>query len=207
MINKRNKSYILCIICAVAVGLLAFLYFSKNIDCLKGIYEFAKDTNIKDIVNIVAIMSGVSGILVGAASIRISNMGAVKEYFQQGDAAEHTKARKQIYYKMEQNITIDKNDLAAADVVSFFHFWGAMVKKKYLPLWVFDSASGYAVVRLYEGLEEMISERRKDNPRYGEYFEWLYHKVKGRIPDPLIYAPKSSPAVQALEETSFFTVT
>lgn len=53
-----------------------------------------------------------------------------------------------------------------------------MVKKKYLPLGVFESASGYAVIRLYEGLQEMIEERRKDNEKYGEYFEWLYYKIK-----------------------------
>ena len=46
-----------------------------------------------------------------------------------------------------------------------------MVKKKYLPFWVFKSASGYAVIRLYEGLQEMIEIRRVDNPEYAEYFE------------------------------------
>ena len=50
------------------------------------------------------------------------------------------------------------------------------IKKKYLPFWVFKSASGHAVIRLYEGLREMIEIRRVDNPEYAEYFEWIYRK-------------------------------
>ena len=150
MINKRNNSYKICIVCVMSIVILVFLYFCKKIDYLKIIYKFAKETKIKDVVNIVAILSGISGVLIGVASIRISNMGAVKEYFQQGDSLEN---------------------VAAGSIISFFHFWGIMVKKKYLPLWVFESASGYAVIRLYEGLQEMIEERRKDNEKYGEYFE------------------------------------
>lgn len=180
MINKRNKSYIFCLICLLAVGFLIFLNFNPDADCLKAIFGFAQATKIKDVVNIVAILSGISGILVGAASIRISNLGAVKEYFQQGDTAEFIEARRKIYSKIDRNIKIDKNDVDAASIVSFFHFWGLMVKKKYLPIWVFESSSGQAVVRLYEGLHSMIMERRKDNPMYGEYFEWLYKKVKRR---------------------------
>lgn len=205
MINKKNKSYKFCVICLVSVCLLAFLYLGEKIDGLNVICEHLKKTKIKDIVNIVAILSGVSGILVGTASIRISNMGAVKEYFQQGDNKENAEARKEIYHKINNNIRIDKNDVAAASVVSFFHFWGAMVKKHYLPVWVFDSASGYAVIKLYEGLQEMIEERRKDNSKYGEYFEWLYYKIKGRTKENVEYIAKTKPAVQHVNETSFLT--
>lgn len=180
MINKRNKSYIFCIICLLAVGLLILLDINLEKDYLKVIFGFTKITKIKDVVNIVAILSGISGILVGVASIRISNLGAVKEYFQQGDTPEFIEARRKVYSKIDQNVKIDKNDVDAASIVSFFHFWGLMVKKKYLPLWVFESSSGQAVIRLYEGLESMIMERREDNLMYGEYFEWLYKKVKRR---------------------------
>lgn len=129
-----------------------------------------------DVVNIVAILSGISAILVGVASIRISNLGAVKEYFQQGDNKEYTTARHNLYKKFEEGVSIDPNDADASNTVSFFHFWGLMVKKKYLPFWVFKSASGHAVIRLYEGLREMIEIRRVDNPEYAEYFEWIYRK-------------------------------
>lgn len=89
MINKRNNSYKICIVCVMSIVILVFLYFCKKIDYLKIIYKFAKETKIKDVVNIVAILSGISGVLIGVASIRISNMGAVKEYFQQGDSLEN----------------------------------------------------------------------------------------------------------------------
>lgn len=207
MINKKNKSYKVCIVCVLSIVILIFLYFCKNVDSLQIIYKFAKKTKIKDIVNIVAILSGISGVLIGAASIRISNMGAVKEYFQQGDSLENVAARKEIYHKINNSIKIDKNDVAAGSIVSFFHFWGIMVKKKYLPLWVFESASGYAVIRLYEGLQEMIEERRKDNEKYGEYFEWLYCKIKKRLKEHTKIEAYIDIQEQNAEESSFYTET
>ncbi|MFR7368256.1 sugar transferase [[Ruminococcus] torques] len=69
---------------------------------------------------------------------------------------EYTTARHNLYKKFEEGVSIDPNDADASNTVSFFHFWGLMVKKKYLPFWVFKSASGHAVIRLYEGLREMI---------------------------------------------------
>ena len=148
----------------------------RNITLFDPIIEYIKQYHIKDVVNIVAILSGISAILVGVASIRISNLGAVKEYFQQGDNKEYTTARHNLYKKFDENVPIDPNDADASNTVSFFHFWGLMVKKKYLPFWVFKSASGHAVIRLYEGLREMIEIRRVDNPEYAEYFEWIYRK-------------------------------
>ena len=103
-------------------------------------FTYIKQYHIKDVVNIVAILSGISAILVGVASIRISNLGAVKEYFQQGDNKEYTTARHNLYKKFEEGVSIDPNDADASNTVSFFHFWGLMVKKKYLPFWVFKSA-------------------------------------------------------------------
>ena len=119
MINKRNNSYKICIVCVMSIVILVFLYFCKKIDYLKITYKFAKETKIKDVVNIVAILSGISGVLIGVASIRISNMGAVKEYFQPGDSLENVAARKEIYCKINNNIKIDKNDVAAGSIISF----------------------------------------------------------------------------------------
>lgn len=157
MINKKNKSFIciiLCILCLIIVMVLRFMDITIPVSGFDG-----KLIALADIVDIVAILSGISGILVGAASIRISNLGAVEEYFQQGDSKEYTEARRKIYVKIEQNQKIEQDDPDVAAVVSFFHFWGLMVKKRYLPAWVFESASGYAVIRLYEGLSDVIIER------------------------------------------------
>lgn len=162
----------MCIVFIVGFHILD----GRNITLFDPIIEYIKQYHIKDVVNIVAILSGISAILVGVASIRISNLGAVKEYFQQGDNKEYTTARHNLYKKFEEGVSIDPNDADASNTVSFFHFWGLMVKKKYLPFWVFKSASGHAVIRLYEGLREMIEIRRVDNPEYAEYFEWIYRK-------------------------------
>ena len=179
MINKKNKVFIcitLCVLCLILILALRFWNITIPVSGLSG-----KMIDLADIVDVVAILSGISGILVGAASIRISNLGAVEEYFQQGDSKEYTEARRKIYIKIDQKQKIEQDYLDAAIVVSFFHFWGLMVKKKYLPAWVFDSASGYAVIRLYEGLSDMIIERRKKNPEYAQYFEWLYIKTKKKL--------------------------
>ena len=181
MINKSNKSVkwmllsVICLILLVITNLDRINFSAEQFPGLLG------QLKVKDIVNIVAILSGISGILVGAASIRISNLGAVQEYFQQGDSREYTEARRKLYYKIDKREKIDKDDIDAGIVVSFFHFWGLMVKKHYLPVWVFESASGYAVIRLYECITEMIEDRRKDNPQYAEYFEWLYKKIKKKL--------------------------
>ena len=68
MINKRNNSYKICIVCVLSIVILVFLYFCKKIDYLKIIYKLAKETKIKDVVNIVAILSGISGVLIGVSS-------------------------------------------------------------------------------------------------------------------------------------------
>ena len=178
MINKKNKTYFFVVISFVCIVFIVGFHIldGRNITLFDPIIEYIKQYHIKDVVNIVAILSGISAILVGVASIRISNLGAVKEYFQQGDNKEYTTARHNLYKKFEEGVSIDPNDADASNTVSFFHFWGLMVKKKYLPFWVFKSASGHAVIRLYEGLREMIEIRRVDNPEYAEYFEWIYRK-------------------------------
>ena len=82
MINKSNKSVkwiALSVICLILLIITNFDGLKLPAGKLSEVLEWIK---VKDIVNIVAILSGISGILVGAASIRISNLGAVQEYFQ-----------------------------------------------------------------------------------------------------------------------------
>jgi hypothetical protein len=76
--------------------------------------------------------------------------------------------------------TISKNSIPseeASRVISFYHLWGLITKKKLLPSWVFDSISGERVVQLYRILSKIIDVERKENPRYAEYFEWLKNKI------------------------------
>lgn len=120
MINKRNKSFVFLVPAVVCMGILLIFYLGKHIEILEPIQKIFEETQIKDVVNIVAILSGISGILIGAASIRISNLGAVKEYFQQGDAEGQRAARRKIYNKIENNENIDKNDSDAGNVISLY---------------------------------------------------------------------------------------
>lgn len=101
MINKSNKSIkwiVLSVICLI-------LLIITNLDGINlpagKLSEVLEQVRVKDVVNIVAILSGISGILVGAASIRISNLGAVQEYFQRGDTKEYTEARRKLYNKID----------------------------------------------------------------------------------------------------------
>lgn len=151
-----------------------------NLNFVKNLAEILVSNNqvLQAIVNIIAIISGIGGIIIGVASFRISSLEAVKEYFSQGDTAEMKERRKYIYDKVKNGEKIGPNDLNASVVCSYFHFWGLMVKKRYLPIWIFESASGTQVLRLYRYLEEHIEEKRKENPFYAEYFEWLAKKIE-----------------------------
>lgn len=99
MINKKNKTYFFVVISFVCIAFIVGFHIldGRNITLFDPIIEYIKQYHIKDVVNIVAILSGISAILVGIASIRISNLGAVKEYFQQGDNKEYTTARHNLY--------------------------------------------------------------------------------------------------------------
>lgn len=54
---------------------------------------------------------------------------------------------------------------------------------------------------MYEGLESMIMERREDNLMYGEYFEWLYKKVKRRTSQFSVCEPKRVLGIQKRKMT------
>lgn len=155
------------------------------------------------IVSLVAIISGVSGVIIGLSSLRSAQLGSINDYFTSGDTKEFKHAWGILYtYALQYSnngISVFNNDfklqhhdidkkpivLYKDDVIStisyisnFFHQWGLLTKHRYLPLWVFQSSSGISVYRLYNASREVIDTYRKtSNPFYGEYFEWLYLKV------------------------------
>ena len=110
MINKKNKSIIfvtislLCIILSIVIYIL-----EKSGGSFSSLVTVFKRWHLKETVDIVAILSGISGILVGIASIRISNLGAVKEIFSAGKMQKNIQeARKNLYRKFDDGIKIDK---------------------------------------------------------------------------------------------------
>ena len=78
--------------------------------------------------------------------------------------------------------TIDLLKPHEAIVINFFHHWGLLARKGYLPLWVFDYGSGAGVIRYYEILKDRIETMRNthNDPSYASGFEWLYNKMKKR---------------------------
>ena len=56
---------------------------------------------------------------------------------------------------------------------------GPTCKKRFLPMWVFESSSGFSVVKLYEAVEDIVDHNREEsNFFYAENFEWLKNKIE-----------------------------
>ncbi|TKJ44008.1 hypothetical protein CEE36_02490 [candidate division TA06 bacterium B3_TA06] len=124
--------------------------------------------------SVVSVLTFLFGVL---PQRRVSKLDAVIKYFQQGETVEAKGYRKRIYHSEPDRVDVE----AASMVIGFFHFWGLMVKRKLLPIWVFDSISGYRVVQLYGKLEKHISNERKKAAEYAEHFVWLAEEIKRRF--------------------------
>ena len=136
-----------------------------------------------DIDLTIGIISGVTAII----SILISCFGiihnrflAVDKFLTKVEEDDFIKVKKYIY---NHSGDFDVEDEQAAIIVNFFHHWGMLAKKHYLPLWVFDGATGYGLCRLYNKTKKYIIARREINSdsTYGEYFEWLSETVERRL--------------------------
>lgn len=132
---------------------------------------------------IISIVSGITAIL----SIIISCIGlihnryqAVDDFFTKMEDEEFIAARNHVYNSEDEELNVD--DKQASIVVNFFHHWEILAKKKYLPMWVFDGASGAGTCRLYCKTKKYIEKRREKHkdPYYAEGFEWLYKKIEYR---------------------------
>ena len=66
---------------------------------------------------------------------------------------------------------------AASLIANFYQEWGILCRKRYLPMWVFDSSAGYNLIRLYLACSDFIKESRKQNVYYAKDFQWLCEKV------------------------------
>jgi hypothetical protein len=139
--NKKGIAFILLSICTI----LSATFFYEEIASLKGKLELSL------LVGVAAIASGVSGVLMSLSSRKGAIFEAIREYYQQGDTAEMIENRTKIYATEDGQTPLDTK--AASEICAFFHFWGMMVRKGYLPLWIFQSASGPSVVRLFHLLK------------------------------------------------------
>jgi hypothetical protein len=126
---------------------------------------------------LIGMITGSIGAIISIWGMIDGRMKVVSEYYSFDRGIEVINARKFIYEMEKETVSYDPQ---ISLIISFYHYWGMMAKRRYLPFFVFDSASGRAVVMLYEKLLPTINAHRKDNKQYAEYFEWLYNKIKKR---------------------------
>lgn len=136
-------------------------------------------------LSIIGTVTGIVGMFTGIGSLVYSGLNhrrdcylAVHEYLTAVEDKDFIEAKKYVYSTSHFEIDDEK----AAVIVNFFHHWGMLAKRKYLPLWVFDGATGKGACRLYERVLPYIEARRKHNgdPSYAECYVWLYKKIKDR---------------------------
>ncbi|HHX61354.1 MAG TPA: hypothetical protein GX707_11690 [Epulopiscium sp.] len=163
-----SRKRIITIIILVIIPFVGYYYLKNNIISVGLLF------NIENLVGVIAILSGITGIVIGFSSSRQASLDAVKDYFQQGDEESYVKARTNIL----ETKSIDKMEKTeVGKVCNFFHFWGLMNRKKYLPIWVFEGSSGLQVVKLYIKLQTTIKEKRKLNQFYAIEFEKLARRI------------------------------
>ncbi len=168
-----------------------------------------EDIVINRIVGIVAIASGIGSIVIGVATILSSSLDNVREYYATGDTVEMSEARRILYnYRyikikfgktvgdkdfdewIKENIDSSKMPLfvtnkseilsAASLTTNFFQMWGLLQYKGFLPIWVFETASGYSIIKLYEAIYDIRKEKCSSNPFYGGQFKDLCVRINAK---------------------------
>lgn len=132
------------------------------------------NTNISIIISVITSIAALITSIVGIIGTKNYRSQAVFQFFKEIEDEKFIAIRKEAY---QQAITQPKDERASY-VINFFHKWGHMTRLHYLPLKVFNSASGIAVIRLYNLLRPYILENRKYNKLYAENFEWLYNQIR-----------------------------
>lgn len=194
--NTKKALYIVGTLCVIITFSIFFIFFGKS-----------QDDIINIIVGVVAIISGIGSLLVGISSIFSTSLDNVREYFSTGDTVAMEKARSILYnyryikikygktiydedfdqFAQQQEIqehpmlrTTNKEEIlsAAETTLDFFQMWGLLQGKGFLPMWVFETASGYSILKLHQAVEDILTEKRKTNPFYGQQFSFLCDRIK-----------------------------
>lgn len=197
--REKGKSILIAIGSVASIILLYFAY--KYFDPTDG------GTHMEGIVGIVAIISGMGSLLVGVSSIFTTSLDNVREYFATGEDPEIADARHVLYnyrnLKIKYGKTVSDDDFdewvannldknrdknfyvenkaqvakASSRVLNFYQMWGLLQYRNFLPIWVFDTTSGYNMIRLYEATLDIIQEKRKSNRLYAGHFEDLCKRI------------------------------
>jgi len=199
--REKNKSILIGLVSVASIFLLYFVY--KYLDPTDG------GTHMEGIVGIVAIISGMGSLLVGISSIFTTSLDNVREYFATGEDPEIADARHVLYnYRnikikygksvfdtdfdewIKENISEDDKEFfvedkeqvlkASSRVANFYQMWGLLQYRNFLPIWVFDTTSGYNMIRLYQSVADIIEHKRGANPLYAGHFENLCKRINAK---------------------------
>jgi hypothetical protein len=55
--------------------------------------------------------------------------------------------------------------------------WGLLQSKGFLPVWVFETASGYSILKLHDSVEDIFEKNRETNPFYAMQFTALCERI------------------------------
>lgn len=131
-------------------------------------------------LSVIGAVTGIVGAAIGIFGVFHNRFLAVHQYLEAVETPDFIEAKAIIYNSNPKEISLDSRE--AAQIINFFHHWGLLAKKHYLPLWVFDSGTGAGAIRLYELTQDYIRKRQyhhKDSS-YASNFTWLYFKLQRR---------------------------
>lgn len=127
------------------------------------------------ISGIITWVTALAGLFFGYKSWKNSKLDAVKQFMEAENSSELFEARHAIY----NCGSLDQvSEEYLTKIASHYHFWGLMVKKGFLPKWVFDGEPGESAVQLYYMLESYINKRRRTKAKYAENFTWLIGQIQ-----------------------------
>ena len=172
-----------------------------------------EDSAMERVVGIIAIISGVGSVLVGLSSISTTSLDNVREYYSKGEEEGVAEARHVLYnyrnlkikygktvhdadfdewVKENLNKELDKDFYvedkeavykASSKVLNFYQMWGLLQSRNFLPIWVFDTTSGYNMIRIYEATVDIIEEKRESNRLYAGHVQDLCVRVNQKYGD------------------------
>lgn len=139
---------------------------------------------VDKVLTIISICISLSAFALSLFSFSQSRASIVKDFFTQGDSGEMKKYRKVVYdiYNQYNHTELILDELKThsdevSQVVSFYDFWGLMVKRRYLPKWAFQASSRYTAINIYNKIKPYIEYRRLEQSEYASHFEWLVSKT------------------------------
>jgi len=160
MTAKKTKLFIVLIIAALFIDAVLFA-------CMIS-HEVGRSVT----AGLFATLFGALQWLVGIARERErSTWEAIQAYYTEGGTPEFRRYR----HTIREGTASDEDK---ASFVEFYEKWGWLVRSGYLPLDIFDGASGNSIVGLFDQLRDFISKQKERNPFYADSYDWLVRKIQ-----------------------------